>query len=224
MTWGELREDILDYSGNTDPEFSLKIPSFVKQAEAQIAMLAKLPAYAVPGTLSIASMTSTVTTPSGFISVDYIAIPTYGILEQKDPSYIREVWPDPGEIGQPRVFAIQSVQSASAGPQTVILLGPTPDKAYTANWQYFAKWPSLVDLGIASGTQNEETFISSTFPGALLHGALEQVAYYQMDADMIQAEHNKFLECLGLVPKFKDGRNKRDEAEAQSSSIAAQDI
>ena len=216
MNYAELRENILDYTGNTDPEFSVKINSFIRQAEAKIATLAKLPAYSKVTTLSILANTATLAAPSDFLSVDYITIPTYGILEKKDPSFILEAWPDPAERGQPRVYGLQDAKT--------FVFGPTPDIGYSAPMKYFAKWPSIVDLGINSGTQNQETFISQFFETALLHGSLYFAQIYQEDAEMAQVEHAELLESLGLVTKFQQGRDRRPEAEAQSASIDADKI
>lgn len=180
-------------------------------------MLIELPAYVKTATISILANTPLVSLAAvtGFISVDDLTVPGYGILEQKDTGFIREAYPDDTETGPPRYFAMQN--------NLQILLGPVPDINYTANLEYFGKWPSLVDLGQSNVTAGQETFISANFETALLSMCMYYANLWMKDKDGAAMYYQEALAGLGLIDKFGRGKAKKPKSETDSAANTAGD-
>lgn len=219
MDYRTLRSNIENYSGNSDDGFILSINSFIRQAEAKIGMLVDLPAYTKTASITFAATVPTVSllAVTDFISVNDLFVPGYGIVEQKDTSFIKEAYPDATEMGPPRFFAMQN--------DKLLLLGPTPDISYSADLEYFGKWPSIVDVGTAPSpaNQNAETFISSKFENALLNGSLYFANMYMKDAEAAQMFKAEMMDGLGLVSKFAKGKAKADKAESENAANKSED-
>lgn len=219
MTYRDLRADIETYSGNSDDGFIKSINRFIRQAEAKIGMMVDLPAYTKTTQVTFVATVSTVSLSAitDFISVNNLFVPSYGIVEQKDTSFIREAYPDATEMGPPRLFAMQNDKE--------FLLGPTPDIDYVADLEYFGKWPSIVDLGTAPSPadQNLETFISSRFETALLNGTLYFANMYMKDTEAAQMFKAEMTDALGLVAKFSKGKAKADKAESENAANKSED-
>lgn len=182
-------------------------------------MLVDLPAYSklVDVELTANEATTDISDIDDFISVNYIFVPGYGIVEQKDTSFLQEAYPDATEKGPPRLFGMQS--------DKVFRWGPVPDITYTATMEYFSKWPSIVDLGTAPSPadQNLETFISSKFETALLNGALYYANMYMKDTEGAQMFKAEMMDSLGLITKFAKGKAKADKAESENTANKSED-
>lgn len=180
-------------------------------------MLVSLPNYTQNTTLSTTANVSTVSLSSvpGFISVNDLSVPGYGIIEQKDTSFIAEAYPDVSEKGPPRFFAMRD--------NVTLLIGPTPNAVYTLNLEYFGKWPSLVTLGLSSGTQTQETFISANFETALLSACMKYASMYMRDAESAKMFDDEMMANLGLVDKFARGKAKKPISEDSQAANDAGD-
>ena len=219
MNYKALRSDIETYTGNSDSGFLKSINRFIRQAESKIGMLIELPNYVELTSISCQANNNQLDLSNipGFISVNDIGYAGYGILEQKDTSFVREAYPDGSETGPPRYFAMQN--------NTLILLGPTPDQIYNFSLEFFGKWPSLVDYGQSSipAIYNSDTFISANFETALLNGALYYANLYMKDAEGAQMFKTEMEESLGLISKFGKGKAKEQMAESSNNANSAGD-
>lgn len=220
MDYRSLRQQIENYCGNSDDGFIYSINDFIRKGEDKIGMLVDLPAYTKTATVTMLANTPLLDLSSitGFISVNDLFVSGYGIVEQKDTSFIREAYPDLTEKGPPRLFAMQNDKT--------LLLGPTPDINYSADLEYFGKWPSLVDLGTSTAMgadQNAQTFISSKFGPALFNAAMVQANLYMKDSEGVTLFKTELMESLGLVTKFAKGKAKADKAESTNAANDAGD-
>lgn len=215
MIYLDLRRDIEGACGNFDPVFLQSIDRFIRQAESSIGMMVELPNYQKLGSVTWAANNNTVNLTSflpGFISIDDLTLPGYGIIEKKDYGWIAEAYPDGSEKGPPRYFGMQDDVS--------IIIGPTPDITYTCNSHFFAKWPSIVDLGHDpnSLTRKTETFISSKFETALLNMSLYFANLWMKDFTASAAFKEVATDNLPLIAKYAKGKAKKPNQERTNNA------
>lgn len=213
MTYGDLRRAVQTATTNTDPEFIQQIDTFIRQTEARIGMLVRLPNYSATAPLATVVGTNTISLASvspQFITLDYIYVADYGTLEQKEKSFIREAFPNSGEQGQIRYVGMQD--------DLTLIFGPTPDAIYNMEMFYFSKWPSLVTIGQNPLTTNNESFISRTFEAALLNGTLMNASLFMQDKDVYAMRKAEFMESLGLVKEFKGGEAYKEFSEKTNAA------
>lgn len=215
MTYASLRAEIERYTGSRDLEFLASIDSFIRQAEARIGMTVEIPNYSKLVMVSATqNMNTTAVGSSGMIVPSFVFFPGYGVVEKKDSGFMFEAYPDATEMGPIRYFAVLDDQT--------LMWGPTPDTSVTGTMEVVTKWPSIVDLQADPSTANQETFISSRFETALLHGALYYAALWMKDAEMATLEKAEFQDGLGLLTQFA-GYQQRQDAEKGQSAIGAKD-
>ena len=215
MIYSVLRQDIEDWTGNTDPSFLKSINRFIRQAEAKIGMLVQIPANLVQASPPVSiqpgnNLVDLSYLSPQFISVSDFTIPGYGIIQQKSTGFMQEAFPDMSELGQPRYFAMQN--------NYTLLLGPTPDIAYPTSLNYNGKWPSLVDLGANTSTKNNETFISSVFETALLQGSLMFASLYMQNQSAATTFKAEMMDALGLLTNFGTGAANKPDSERSNAS------
>ena len=176
-------------------------------------MLVHLPNYKAQTPIATVANVQTISISPGvtdFIAVESINLLDYGTLEQKETSFLEEAYPNNGEVGPPRYFAMHD--------DLTLTIGPVPDAVYSMILHYTKKWPSLVDLGHAPLTINNETFISSKFETSLLNGTLMNAAMFMKDAESYQGHKAEFMEGLGLVTQFAKGAAQKQRSEKQNSA------
>jgi hypothetical protein len=84
-----------------------------------------------------------------------------------------------------------------------LILGPTPDAAYSIELQYASYPQSIVDAGTS--------WLGDNFDTVLLYGALvEANMFIKGEADMTTAYQKQFDESLGKLKVLGDGKNRRD--------------
>ena len=213
MNYGDLRRSVQTYTSNTDPEFLSQIDTFIRQTESRIGMLVHLPNYKAQTPIATVANVQTISISPGvtdFIAVESINLLDYGTLEQKETSFLEEAYPNNGEVGPPRYFAMHD--------DLTLTIGPVPDAVYSMILHYTKKWPSLVDLGHAPLTINNETFISSKFETSLLNGTLMNAAMFMKDAESYQGHKAEFMEGLGLVTQFAKGAAQKQRSEKTDSA------
>jgi hypothetical protein len=177
-------------------------------------MLIHLPAYKDRASIVTAPNVPTISvlapTFGTFVAVESINLLDYGTLEQKETSFLEEAYPNNGEVGPPRYFAMSD--------EYTLLIGPVPDAVYSMILHYTKKWPSLVDLGHNPLTINFETFVSGKFETALLNGTLMNAAMFMKDAESYQGHKAEFMEGLGLVTQFAKGAAGKQRSEKTDSA------
>jgi len=84
-----------------------------------------------------------------------------------------------------------------------MILGPTPDLAYTAELHYYYYPASIVNAGTS--------WLGDNFETVLLYGSLrEAYTYLKGSEDMMTYYENKYQESLGLLKRLGDGLDRQD--------------
>ena len=206
MNYAQLVTAIEDYTETSEATFVSQIPNFVQLAEERIYNTVDLPSLRrnVTGTLTINNKYLSV--PSDFLSVYSLAViktdGTYEYLLNKDVNFIRQAYPQPTDTAIPKYYAIFGPDSSSPTNLTIIL-GPTPNLAYSAELHYFYYPESIVTASTS--------WIGDNFESALLYGALREAVIFQKgEADMVSYYEKMYMESLGLLKNLGDGKLRRD--------------
>ena len=191
---------IQTYCETTEPSFVNNIPSFVQLAEERVYNSVQLPAIRKNVTGSMTNGNRYFTLPSDWLATFSLAVtnPTTGAqtyLLDKDVNFIRESFPNPTATGIPQYYAIFDANT--------MLLGPTPNAAYTAELHYYYYPTSIVTAGTS--------WLSTNFETVLLYGAIrEGYTYLKGDTDLAATYEQKYQEALGLLKVLGDGKDRRD--------------
>ena len=206
MNYAQLVTAIEDYTETSEATFVSQIPNFVQLAEERIYNTVDLPSLRrnVTGTLTINNKYLSV--PSDFLSVYSLAViktdGTYEYLLNKDVNFIRQAYPQPTDTDIPKYYAIFGPDSSSPTNLTIIL-GPTPNLAYSAELHYFYYPESIVTASTS--------WIGDNFESALLYGALREAVIFQKgEPDMVTYYEKMYMESLGLLKNLGDGKLRRD--------------
>ena len=206
MNYAQLVTAIEEYTETSEATFVSQIPTFVQLAEERIYNTVDLPSLRrnVTGTLTISNQYLSV--PSDFLSVYSLAViktdGTYEYLLNKDVNFIRQAYPQPTDTDIPKYYAIFGPDSSSPTNLTIIL-GPTPDLAYSAELHYFYYPESIVTASTS--------WIGDNFESALLYGALREAVIFQKgEPDMVAYYEKMYMESLGLLKNLGDGKLRRD--------------
>ena len=206
MNYAQLVTAIEEYTETSEATFVSQIPTFVQLAEERIYNTVDLPSLRrnVTGTLTINNKYLSV--PGDFLSVYSLAViktdGTYEYLLNKDVNFIRQAYPQPTDTDIPKYYAIFGPDSSSPTNLTIIL-GPTPDLAYSAELHYFYYPESIVTAS--------NSWIGDNFESALLYGALREAVIFQKgEPDMVAYYEKMYMESLGLLKNLGDGKLRRD--------------
>jgi hypothetical protein len=127
----------------------------------------------------------------------------YSYLLNKDVSYIREIWPNPNTQGTPFAYSLFDADANT----TSILMGPTPDLAYSVELNYFYRPGSLVDNPAG-------TWLSENAYDALLYGALSESANWLKKTagidSMGDAYEARFVSACAALKNLGEGRDRKD--------------
>jgi hypothetical protein len=84
-----------------------------------------------------------------------------------------------------------------------MILGPTPDVAYTAELHYYYYPASIVNVNTS--------WLGDNFESVLLYGSLrEAYTYLKGEQDMMQYYEQKYQEALGQLKRLGDGLDRQD--------------
>ena len=200
MNYSQLSTLIQDYCESTEQSFVANIPTFVQLAEERIYNSVQIPAIRknVTGTMTINFQYFSL--PSDWLSTFSLAVidPTTGEYEyllNKDVNFIRASYPPPNSYGKPQYYAIWNNSS--------MILGPTPDLAYTAELHYYYYPPSIVT--------NSTSWLGDNFENVLLYGSLrEAYTYLKGEQDMMQYYDQKYQEAVAQLKRLGDGLDRQD--------------
>jgi hypothetical protein len=216
MTYAELVTLVSDYCENTFPTADMN--EFIRQAEqrvyntVQIANLRKN----VTGTLTVDS--PYLSCPDDFLSPYSLAVfpaggGDYTFLLNKDVNFMREAYPNPTSTGTPKYYAIFGPNSGDINELSLIL-GPTPDAAYSAELHYYYYPESIVTAGT--------TWLSENFDSVLLYGTMcEAITYMKGEADMVALYNTRYMEALTLLKNLGDGKQRTDSYRTGQTRIPA---
>ena len=152
---------------------------------------------------SINNLTITVSASiSAFTTGTVVFQGDYKYLLDKDVNFLREVYPNPRELAEPKYYAIFGPRSDNVNELSFIL-GPTPDASYMAELHYYYYPPSIVDTGTS--------WLGDNFDSALLYGALvEAYTFMKGEQDMMVLYDTKYKEALMLLKNLGDGKQRGD--------------
>jgi len=204
MNYATLCINIADICENSFTADELAM--FVQQAEqkiyntVQIANLRKN----VTGALTINN--KYLSAPGDFLSVYSLAVikanGSYEYLLNKDVNFIRQAYPTPTSTGLPKYYAIFGPNSSSV-TELSLILGPTPDAAYSVELHYFYYPESIVTAGTS--------WLGDNFDSALLNGALiEAIRFIKGEADVIANYDKLYLQSMLLLKNLGDGKQRQD--------------
>ena len=205
MNYTELRQSIIDFTESTDTTFEDNIDTFIDNAERRIYNSVLIPVLRKNVTGTMTADNKYLSCPSDFLAPYELAVlvpdgllpPTtnYEYLLQKDVSYVRQAFTDANYTGVPKYYA--------QFDQNTFILGPTPDDDYVVELHYYYYPQSIVIAGT--------TWLGDNYPMCLLYGALcEANIFLKGEADLQQNYTQLFLDNMGLLKSYADGRTRND--------------
>lgn len=199
MNYSELSTAIQDYCQSTESTFVTHIPDFVRQTEERLQRSSRIPNLRKSSTGTTTASNRFLSMPSDFLSAYSIAVidsnSDYQFLIYKDVSFIREAYAATGTEGLPAYYALWD--------DDTLLLGPTPDDAYTMQLNYYYEPTSIVTASTSWYGDNAES--------ALLYGCLvEAYTFLKGDADLLQLYKQRYEEAVEDMRVVAEGLNRRD--------------
>jgi len=153
MNYVQLYQAIQDYTETTEPLFVSNIPRFVQEAEDRIYNSVQIPALRKNVTGTLTAGNQYLSLPNDWLANYSLALidssGNYSFLLNKDVNYIRAAFPTASYQGEPTHYALFGSQYSSINELSLIL-GPTPDSAYTAELHYFYYPPTIVQGEISA--------------------------------------------------------------------------
>ena len=209
MNYVDLSAALVAYSENTSSDFAAQIPVFVKQAEQRIYNTVQFPSLRKNSLGVTTGGNKYLSCPDDFLAVYSMAViaPSglYSYLLNKDVNYIREAYPNPTDIGQPKYYALfgPTVTAGVISTELSLLLGPTPNTVYNVELHYYYYPESIVTAGT--------TWLGDNFDSVLLYGSLvEATTYMKGEPDMVALYEAKYKEALVLAKRLGDGLERGD--------------
>jgi len=208
MNYAALVTAISNYTENTFPTTAMN--TFITQAEQRIYNTVQFPSLRKNVTGSVTASNQYLSCPTDFLATYSIAIYPVGggdftFLLNKDVNFIREAYPNPASTGTPKYYALFGPTIAAGVPTTALslILGPTPDTAYSTELHYFY-YPESI-------TTATTTWLGDNFDTVLLYGALvEAYTYMKGEQDLIALYDGKYKEALTLAKRLGDGLERQD--------------
>jgi len=210
MQYTELCANIQDVVENSFTTEQLNM--FIDVAEQLIFNTVQLPSLRKNSTAILTANNKYLSTPADFLSVFSLAVidgtGRYEYLLNKDVNFIRQAYPNPTSTAIPKYYAIFGPTTTSApNPVTTnelsLILGPTPDAAYSVELHYFYYPESIVTAG--------NTWLGDNFDSALLNGSLIQaLRFIKGEGDMIAMYDKLYLQSIALLKQLGDGKMRQD--------------
>ena len=223
MNYAELSAAIQSYMENTFPDTYLadgstvssktQIDTFIKQAEQRIYNTVQFPSLRKNVTGALTANNKYLSTPSDFLAVYSIAVidalGSYEFLLNKDVNFIRQAYPSPTSTGIPRYYALFGPTTTNSNPPVItnelsVILGPTPDAAYSVELHYYYYPESIVTAGTS--------WLGDNFDSVLLYGSLVEAAIFmKVDAATEGIVYDtKYKEALAQAKRLGDGMERGD--------------
>jgi hypothetical protein len=200
MNYSQLSQAIQDYVQSTETSFVSNIPTFVQLAEERIYNSVQIPALRKTSTASAVISNQYMSLPSDWLSTFSLAIinpstNVYTFLLNKDVNFMRECFTTSTATGAPQYYAIWD--------NDTMILGPTPNLAYTLELNYYYYPVSIVDAGTS--------WLGTNFETVLLYGSLrEAYTYLKGEQDMMTYYEQKYQEALAQLDRLGDGLERQD--------------
>lgn len=204
MNYATLKINIQDIVENSFTDDQLAM--FTQQAEQLIFNTVQLPNLRKNVTGILTASNKYLSAPADFLSVFSLAVidgtGRYEYLLNKDVNFIRQAYPNPASLGLPKYYAIFGPNS-NDDTELTLLLGPTPNSAYSVELHYFYYPESIVTAG--------QSYLGDNFDSALLNGALIQaLRFIKGEGDMIAMYDKLYLQSIALLKQLGDGKLRQD--------------
>jgi hypothetical protein len=208
MTYSELVTLIKQYLENEETSFVDNIPIFVKLTEEDVYRQVQLPVLRKTTTsLSFTATNNRMTIPTDYLSTYSFSVIVSGsaqFLQQKDQSFIREIYPDATVTGTPRYYAQYD--------DTQFIVAPTPSSGFSTELNYFFKPESIV--------VTETSWLGTNAESALLFGSLYHgYIYMKGDQDVANMYKEQYSRAVDNLKKIAEGRNNKDTYRTSDSRI-----
>jgi len=126
----------------------------------------------------------------------------YLYLLPKDVNYLREAYPNPNYLSEPKYYAIFGPNSSNANELSFIV-GPTPNAVYSVELHYYYYPESIVTAAT--------TWLGDNFDSALLYGTMcEAITYMKGEADMVALYQQRYVQAIALLKNLGDGKQRQD--------------
>ena len=201
MNLTELTSSIIAYTENDEPTFVASIPDFIRQAENRVFNTVQHPSMKRRAAISVPSGDSIVSLPEGHLWT-YAATVVLPSGEQvyllpKDPSFIREAYPNPAKRGTPKVYAQYTERE--------LLLGPTTDQVYNVVVEYYGYPTSITESG--DGT----SWLGDNYEQVLLYGSLiEAYTFMKGENDLLIVYKTRYDEAMSQLKQVGDAKLQYD--------------
>jgi hypothetical protein len=224
MNYQQLLTSVQTYLENQFPDVYLadgtsvnattQINTFIEQAEQRIYNSVQFPSLRKNVTGNLTASNKYLSTPSDFLSsysvavIDYSGNYTY--LLNKDVNFMREAYPNPTDVGQPKYYALfgPTVSGSTISNELSFIVGPTPDRNYGVELHYYYYPVSIADtVNNPGGT----TWLGDNFDTVLLYGTIvEANTFMKGEQDLTALYNEKYMEALQLAQRLGDGLERSD--------------
>jgi len=226
MNYTTLYNTIQTYTENQFPDVYLaststvsattQINTFITQAEQRIYNTVQFPSLRKNQYTAITANNKYISLPNDFLSVYSLALVTgvtnanldtgtFEYLLNKDVNFIRQAYPKPNDIGEPKYYALfgPTLLNLSITTELSLILGPTPDANYYVELHYYY-YPESI-------TTATTTWLGDNFDSVLLYGSLvEAYTFMKGEPDIIGLYDGKYKEALAMAKRLGDGMERQD--------------
>lgn len=197
MNYTELCTAVADTLENTFAADDLA--RFAKLTEQRVYQTVQPPVLRENQTGTLTVGNQYLTLPSGFLFPYSLAVVQadgrYEFLLNKDVNYVRQVYPYPATTGMPKVYGVFD--------ENTLILGPTPDLAYTVEL-HFAAYPESI---VTAGT----SWLGDTMDSVLFNGMLLEAArFMKLDEAKLKVHAEAFKASLAELKQLSDGKLRQD--------------
>lgn len=186
-TYADLLASVASWSHRTD--LTAVIPDFVSLAEARISRDLRLRKQITTSTALTTANVQSVPLPADWLEFENVSAAgspemqlTYVPVEHLDSRF-----PSGGTTGRPVFYTIEADN---------LLIGPTPDTAYTLNLIYYARFPALAT--------NSTNWLMTNHPNIYLFACLIEAMFYTQDADQLSLFNNRYQAELNQLQTVDD--------------------
>jgi len=202
MTYGQLKQAILDYTENNETSFVNNLPLFIRLAEERILKNVQLNLFKKNQFGNMTSGNQYLAAPSDFLAPFSLSIDVSGdkeFLLFKDLDFVQTYTPDATTTGQPRYYAQFDVDN--------FIIAPTPNANYVVDIHYLYR-PASLTAGSDSGT----SWLSENAEITLLYGSLiEAYTYMKGDMNLMQMYMSRLAEGIARLKNLGEAQETIDE-------------
>jgi hypothetical protein len=196
-TYGQLRNDVPAWANNESVELQVALDTIIKLAELRIYRELDLRIFRKSSGGTTEAGNFYVPLPDDCLVVRQLRLLGIDHLANRDETYIREFWPDPGQLGRPRYYAPWNEHN--------LIVAPTPDQGYPLEIVY-TRQPEGI------GPDNQSTWLSRHAYDLLLYACLLETAGFLegVTAERMEMYQTRYGDAAQRV-QAQDSRNRSDD-------------